>query len=194
MPTPKPDTPTLERRFHQGPLTVRADEGAAPEITGYAAVFNSIIDLGWYSEVIRPGAFARAIREHHDVRALVNHDASLLLARTKSHTLELAEDEIGLFVRILPPDTQLARDTTELVRRADLDGMSFAFMTRRDNWRFEAGQELREILDVDLVDVSLVTFPAYEATAGLLALRAKPPLARRTVASRRRHLTLLSKQ
>lgn len=156
--------PEVERRSVVG-VEVRSEEGKPTKIVGYAAVFNSLSEeLFGFREIVMPGAFDRAIREKHDTRALVNHDANLILGRTKAGTLTLTVDEKGLRAEIEPPDTQAARDALTSVRRGDLDGMSFAFRTLTDNWRTQDGEQIRELIDLDLVDVSVVAFPAYPAT------------------------------
>ncbi len=154
----------IERRTVTG-VEVRAVEGKPAQIVGYAAVFNSLSeDMYGFREIIMPGAFDRALREKHDVRALVNHDENQILGRTKAGTLALSIDTTGLKVEIEPPDTQAARDAVTSVKRGDLDGMSFAFRTLTDNWRTQDGAQIRELLDLELVDVSVVAFPAYPAT------------------------------
>ena len=154
----------IERRALTG-IEVRAKDGGPTKIVGYAAVFNSMSEeLFGFREIIMPGAFDRAMREKHDVRALVNHDADQIIGRTKSGTLVLSVDERGLKAEIEPPDTQAARDAVTSIKRGDLDGMSFAFRTLTDAWRTEGGQEIRELKDLELIDVSVVAFPAYSAT------------------------------
>lgn len=135
-------------------------------IEGYAAVFNEETDIGgMFREVIRPGAFARAIEERQDVRALWNHDPNFVLGRTKAGTLKLEEDKRGLWISIEPPDTQFARDHMQSIARGDVDQMSFAFIATDETWTERKGEpSLREIKDVDLFDVSSVTYPAYEGT------------------------------
>lgn len=136
-------------------------------IEGYAAVFNSPSeDLGGFIEVIRPGAFGRAIREGQDVRCLFNHIDSEILGRTKSGTLRLAEDSTGLLYECRLAPTQRARDIYASIGRGDIDQSSFGFIVRMDRWpKVEPmTTPLREILDVDLLDVSPVTFAAYPAT------------------------------
>jgi HK97 family phage prohead protease len=134
-------------------------------IAGYAAVFNSTTDLGYFEERIKPGAFARAIKEQHDVRALWNHDPNWILGRTKSGTLRLSEDNVGLQIEVDPPDTQMGRDLVESIRRGDVDQMSFAFIATKESWTERKDMlPLREIEDVDLYDISPVTYPAYQAT------------------------------
>jgi HK97 family phage prohead protease len=174
-------------------------ETEKPEIVGHAAVFDNWATLyeGRYlvwREIVRAGAFANAIKEKQDVRSLFNHDANFVLGRTRSGTLKLAEDKTGLLSRTDPPDTQLVRDLVlEPIRRGDVSQMSFAFIPRRNDKtviteedgvtiidrggerltiRMEGDRQIeeREILDVNLYDVSPVTYPAYEATD--VALRA----------------------
>jgi HK97 family phage prohead protease len=168
-------TTDLEVRTVQG-LEIRAESGAPPRLVGYAAVFNSrSFDLGGFVEIVRPGAFSRSLRGA-DVRALVEHDPGRIIGRNRAKTLTLGEDERGLKVEITPPDTQAGRDVVESVRRGDLDGMSFGFRTVKHRWTFDEDPKqpaLRELLDVDLFDVSVVAFPAYPKTdVGLRGLEA----------------------
>lgn len=148
-------------------LRAKADK---PGAEGYAAVFNEVADLGWFKETIKPGAFRRAISEKQDVRALMNHDENLILGRTKSNSLTLKEDGKGLNFDCDFPDTQAAKDLHTLMLRGDIDQCSFGFIVREQTWRqikLDDGtsDEIREIEDLDLMDVSIVTFPAYEATS-----------------------------
>ena len=151
---------------------VRAIEGeiraAGGEIKGYAAVFNQTAEiLPGFREVIRTGAVARSIEEGADVRALWNHDANYVLGRRASGTLAIQEDEHGLRYVIRPPEAQWARDLQESIGRGDVSQSSFAFIVRQERWTQDAevGLTLRELLDVDLIDVSPVTYPAYEGTS-----------------------------
>lgn len=161
--------PDVETRSFPG-LKVEVRDGAKPVLEGHAAVFNRPSeDLGCFVEQIDPGCFSRSLREKADVRALVDHDPSRILGRTKPGTLILEEDAEGLLARIFPPDTTAGRDVVESVRRGDLDGMSFAFRTLKDSWDYEKKPPLRTLLDVDLYDVSVVTYPAYPDTS--VALR-----------------------
>lgn len=152
--------------FSVGVETRAEGDVERPVITGHAAVFDELsVPLWGFREKIAKGAFARSIARGDDVRALFNHDPALLLGRTKNETLRVVEDDTGLAIRINPPDTQLARDVVTLIRRGDVDQMSFGFTTVRDEW--DHSQEtvvIRTLLEVDLFDVSPVTFPAYEQT------------------------------
>jgi HK97 family phage prohead protease len=100
-----------------------------------------------------------------DVRALWNHNSDYVLGRNVSGTLALDEDEHGLRVAITPPDTQWARDLLVSMKRGDVDQMSFGFMTREDAWGQGDDGLTRELIDVDLFDVSVVTYPAYPQTS-----------------------------
>lgn len=164
-------TKPIERRAYQiDGLEVRESDGAA-SISGYAAVFDQETVIGdWYREVVRPGAFKKTLSEGADVRALWNHDTNYVLGRTKANTLELSEDKKGLKTKITPPDTQWSRDLLESIRRGDVSQMSFGFRVIQDNWvrprkADDEKLELRELLEVELFDVSPVTFPAYEGTS-----------------------------
>lgn len=154
------------RAFPLAGVEVRTGEGDSepPKIVGHAAVFNSLSEeLFWFREKIEPGAFRKTIKEA-DVRALWNHDPNYVLGRTKSGTLKLAEDEKGLAVEIIPPDTQWARDLMESIRRGDVDQMSFGFQVIKEEWEGDVNNPVRVLKEVKLFDVSPVTFPAYPAT------------------------------
>ena len=135
-------------------------------VTGYAAVFDTPSlplreNMHSFTETVRKGAFARTIAQD-DVRALFSHDDSKILGRTKARTLHLAEDNVGLHADISLPNTTLGRDVHESVKRRDISGMSFRFSVRKDNWSHSGDQ--RELLDVQLTEISLVAFPAYPST------------------------------
>jgi HK97 family phage major capsid protein/HK97 family phage prohead protease len=157
-----------ETRAVAARLEVRTESGSPPTLTGYAAVYNSkSLDLGGWVEVIRPGAFTRSLTSNPDVRALVNHNPSEIIGRTRAGTLKLAEDAHGLRVEIQPPPTSVGRDAIENVRSGLIDAMSFAFTTKRDTWTpgADGGPPVRELHDVDLIDVSLAAFAAYPETS-----------------------------
>ena len=161
--------PVMEvRKFDLAP-EVRAGDDGSPRIVGYAAVFDSLSDdLGGFQERISVGAFTRALRDKPDVRALINHDPNLILGRTKSGTLTLAANQKGLLYTVDPPDTQYARDLQASMKRGDVDQSSFAFRTVKDEWNVENGIPTRTLLDVDVFDVSVVTYPAYPDTESSL--------------------------
>jgi len=170
---PKNNQP--EKRLSQANFEIRAEGDSKPKIVGYAAMFNKRSqnfgddDYQMY-EIIEPGAFSNVLND--DVRALVNHEGGLqTLARTKSGTLKLTEDEIGLRFEFEAPDTQAGRDLVEILKRGDIDQASFAFQVNHDGQTWDETEEngkpvvLRKITKVSrLLDVSPVTYPAYPDT------------------------------
>ena len=116
------------------------------------------------SESIAPGAFSRTISG--DIRALINHDTTLVLGRTKANTLELREDSHGLWGHIdINPNDVDAMNLYERVKRGDVDQCSFGFEIRsQDTDISESGDIHWTLRDVDLYEVSCCTFPAYEST------------------------------
>lgn len=150
-----------------------------PVITGYAARYYDPnvsgtefrLDMGKWGvihERIMPGAFNRALNED-DVVGLFNHDPNHILGRMSAKTLTLRTDDKGLVYEITPPAS--AGNVVESIRRGDLRGSSFAFMPRLggQTWRdAEIDKKevtIRELTDVQLFDVSPVTYPAYPATS-----------------------------
>lgn len=179
MTTKAVQPPQVERRIVRltgRKLTLRAADGDgdedAPRIEGYAAVFydgtpETEFDVwgdGTVLERIMPGTFERAIEED-DVRALFNHSPDKVLGRKSADTLELEEDETGLFMSIDVPDTTVGNDVLESVRRGDVTGASFSFIVTDEDFRKEDGVRIREISGVQLFDVGPVTFPAFEGTS-----------------------------
>lgn len=164
--------PDPERRICSfGGVELR-ENGDAPEIVGYAAVFNQrSVELWGFFEEIEPGAFADTLANDPDVRATIDHNGGVTtIGRTRSQTLFLEEDDTGLRARILPPNTQAGRDVVELVRRGDVDQMSFMFRVPPEgaSWYYDANNQLiRRLKRVDLEngDVSIVTYPAYPQTS-----------------------------
>ena len=183
-----------ERRATVAELRAEGGDGGPMTLAGHASVFDqwtTLYDGRYYRwrEVIRPGAFTRALRENQDVVALLNHDPNFVLGRTASGTLSLREDDRGLYQETKLADSQMVRDMVWTpVRRGDINGMSFGFRVRqgdkavvtdgpdrtqtierageRVTLRYEGEKliEEREVTDADLFDVSAVTFPAYPGT------------------------------
>lgn len=148
-------------------LRIKEDAGAK-RLVGYASIFNSPTTIWDFDEVIRPGTFSRAIQERQDAKALKNHDSNLILGRVKNNTLFLTEDNKGLYMEAIPPDTQIGRDSIVEVENGYIDQMSFGFVVPEggDRWTTDGnGRLLREILDVDLRDVSIVIYPQYTDTS-----------------------------
>ena len=141
------------------------EEDNQPHISGYFAVYNSNYEI-WpgASESIAPGAFSNTLGG--DIRALTNHDTTLVLGRNKAGTLELKEDSHGLWgdIRINPNDSD-AMNTYERVKRGDVSQCSIGFMIRDEETEFHDNGDIHwTIKDVELFEVSVCTFPAYEET------------------------------
>lgn len=160
----------LERRSYN--FEVRAEETETGHIiTGRPIVYNSRTDMGWYDEIIEPGALNNT--DLTDVRFLVNHDISMIpLARSRKNTanstMQLMTDNEGLTIRV-NLDIENNADAKSLysaVSRGDISGMSFMFGVDSDEWEdLESDHPTRHIRDIStVVEVSAVTFPAYEAT------------------------------
>lgn len=149
------------------------------KLTGYAAVFGQEARIADFSETIAPGAFRSSLAAKADILALADHDPKRVLARTKSGTLRLQEDERGLKFELDVPDTSAGRDVLALAARGDLGGMSFGFHVPDggDEWRGDK----RTLRNVVLKEVSVVSaWPAYDGTS--VSARARQ---NRTAAARR---------
>lgn len=156
---------TRQMRSIEAQFTTREDSENL-SIEGYFAVFNSNYDLGMgMSESIAPHAFDNTISD--DVRALINHDTTLVLGRTSAHTLEIRQDEHGLWghIDINPNDTD-AMNLYARVKRGDVTQCSFGFdIVAEDTEFLENGDVHWTIREVKLYEVSCCTFPAYEETS-----------------------------
>ena len=160
---------TMDRKIRQlrseaSQFQVREAEGDL-SIEGYFSVFNSIYEL-WpgATESVAPGAFSETLGD--DIRALVNHNDTLVLGRNKAGTLELREDSHGLWGKIkVNPNDSDAMNLYERVKRGDVNQCSFGFMIEDEETEFrEDGSIHWTIRKVKLFEVSVCTFPAYEAT------------------------------
>lgn len=155
---------TLETRTLTRPVEVRAAGDSGRTIAGYAAVFGSTADIGdSFREIIAPGAFSGAVSS--DVRALIDHDSGRIIGRTTAGTLRLREDDTGLAVEIDLPDTTDGRDLAVLIERGDVSGMSFGFVVTKQMWDETGPVPTRTIQAVNLREVSVVAFPAYDDTS-----------------------------
>lgn len=162
----------IEKRiFNVAEFRAVNDSNGVTHLTGYAALFNVwSLDLGGWIESIEAGAFTNSLKVA-DVRALFNHDPNYVLGRNTAGTLTLEEDQNGLKIDIIPPDTQYARDLVSLVKRGDVNQMSFQFRTLSDDVSFTEDTVKRVLKEVELIDVAVVTFPAYPQTSVQLRSR-----------------------
>ncbi|MCZ9971019.1 HK97 family phage prohead protease [Brachyspira hyodysenteriae] len=148
------------------------EEGEPLKLRGYAIVYNSLSEPLYgdlFRERINRGAFTKSLLENDQV-CLWGHDTRYVLGRKSSGTLILREDEKGLYFEVSMPNTTWARDLKESVDRGDIKQMSFGFKVVRDNWiddketLKEYGMPIREVEEIALHEISLVTFPAYPQT------------------------------
>jgi HK97 family phage prohead protease len=168
----------LETRTTPIQFEVREGENGMT-FEGYAAVFNTPSEPLPFIERIAPGAFKRSIEARNDIKLLWNHDTGTVLGSSRAGTLSLIEDERGLKVRADLPNTTAGRDAAELLRRGDVDSMSFGFSvpTGGDEWNSDGSE--RTLRSVRLHEVSIVAFPAYTSTAGTTSVRGIDKLAER---------------
>lgn len=156
------------RRIAFSNMEVRASDDGT-KLVGYAAVFDSPSEPLPWIEYVKRGAFQKTLNDGADVRLLIDHEG-VPLARTTSGTLSLREDDRGLFVESdLDPMNPDAARLISALRRGDISQMSFAFRTIKDSWNQD--RSVRELREVQLFDVSVVTFPAYESTVAELRAR-----------------------
>lgn len=136
------------------------------EVEGYAVVFNSSTDLGWFTEEIDPHAFDET--DMSNVYLLGNHDENIVLAGTSNGSLEMSIDGHGLFQKSKIVDTSVGEDWLKLVKNNLINKQSFAFTIDEDGgeeWSVRDGKDHRVIRKINkLFDVSLVTYPAYQDT------------------------------
>lgn len=162
-----------ERRWFASPVEIRDDSNGAPRFRGHAAVFNEETDFGFMRERVAKGAFAKTIKDKADVRFLFNHDPNTVMARTTAGTLRLSEDDTGLAVEaeLDESDVDVQRLLPKL-RNGSVSQMSFGFTVIREQFDEPKGATpLRVLKEVELFDVSPVTFPAYAGTDAGLRVR-----------------------
>ena len=147
-------------------------EGDGMAFTGYAAVFNSESEPLPFIERIAPGAFANSLSSRNEIKMFVNHDTTRVLASKRAGTLRLSEDSHGLRVEADLPPTTDGKDLAILMKRGDVDSMSFGFSVPSGGDTWSPDGATRELREVRLHEVSIVTaFPAYTATsAGVRSL------------------------
>lgn len=161
-------------------VAMRKAEDGAIGLTGYAASWGTSYDVaggpaaGGWTETVAAGAVTKSLQERDDVRFLINHEG-LPLARTKSGTMSLAADDLGLLVQVDSLDlvNPRAQELVSALERRDVDQMSWAFRVIRQEWNGDYTE--RQILEAQIFDVSAVTFPANPATIiGVRSAEAEP--------------------
>ncbi|HBO8903674.1 TPA: HK97 family phage prohead protease [Pseudomonas aeruginosa] len=138
---------------------------------GYAARFGEPTPIEGFTEIIQPGAFSRSLAgpAAASIRAVYEHKDAALLGRVGAGTLRLTEDDVGLAFELDLPDTTVGRDVAELVKRGDVAGCSFGFVSGSERWEGAT----RHLLDVDLHEVTITASPAYPSTT--VQVRSKEP-------------------
>jgi HK97 family phage prohead protease len=189
------DVTGQERRYVTLDNRAVTRDGDTIGFRGHAALFERRTWIGpkkWgFWEQVARGAFTKSIGES-DVRFLINHNPDLVLARTSSETLRLAEDSVGLLADADLAPTSYGRDLAISLERGDVSQMSFAFEVVRESWETLGDDtELRTIDEARLWDVSAVTFPAYEDTDASLRAQAFDVLAVRMGLSTRKRDRLI---
>ena len=159
------------RYFALDDFEVRADGDEPPHIVGMPIRYNVWSDdLGGFRERVLPGSMTKTLGES-DIRGLFNHDPNMVIGRNKAQTMTLADEADGVRMDAVPPDATWATDLLASMRRKDIDQGSFGFRSIRDEWR-EGDERVvkkddlweRDLLEVQLFDVSVVTFPAFAQT------------------------------
>jgi HK97 family phage prohead protease len=160
-----------ERRTITGSVHARAvGDGMPKEIGGIAAVVNSVTDLGYFEEVITPGAFDYALSGEYDIRCLFNHESELILGRTKANTCNVFVNADGNLEYTWIPDYEnpTHMSVVRSIMRGDITQSSFAFTIKEQSWSDSTKYGTmgkRTITQIDeLFDVSPVTYPAYADT------------------------------
>jgi len=160
-----------ERRTFTGTVIARAEgEGMPKVIGGIAAVINSVTDLGYFEEVIEQGAFDNALSKEYDIRCLFNHEAELILGRTKASTCNVFVNADGNLEYTWIPDYEnpTHMSVVRSIMRGDITQSSFAFTIKEQKWSESTkygsmGKRTITMIE-DLYDVSPVTYPAYADT------------------------------
>jgi HK97 family phage prohead protease len=172
----------MEQRVNVAGFEIR-EESDGMHFTGYAALFDSPSEPLPFTERIAKGAFKRSLRSRNDIKFLWNHDSGEILGSTRARTMTLSEDDRGLKVEGMLPNTSRGRDVAELLRRGDVDAMSFGFSVPQggDTWSNDGSE--RTLKSVRLHEVSVVAWPAYTATAGTVSVRKFEETAKRAEVS-----------
>jgi uncharacterized protein len=190
----------VEERAIVGANLRAESQGDEMALTGYAASFNVLSqDLGGFRERIAPRAFSLSLASNPDVKCLLNHDPNFVLGRTKSGTLAIAEDDRGLRFRCqLDKNQQMHRDLHAAIKRGDLDQCSFAFKVPDGGDDWDESEEngvpfiRRTVRNCNLMDVSAVTYPAYNAPGATVV--AARHLGLKTDAQRRARVAEIGEQ
>tara|TARA_R110000765_G_C18661846_1_gene576922 strand:+ start:23 stop:661 length:639 start_codon:yes stop_codon:yes gene_type:complete len=154
----------MEKRIYDIETRIDSTEDGKDIVVGHASMYNTRSEFMGFYETIEEGAFTDELIKISDVRALINHDHNLILARNTSGTLKLEADAQGLRYEFEMPETSYGKDLAVSMKRGDITQSSFAFTVEKDDWSTDDnGNDLRTIKKIKrLYDVSPVTYPAYQ--------------------------------
>lgn len=150
--------------MHIDSIEIRSVESGNYLIEGYINKFNTRSKFMRFYEQIDKRAFDRTLAKGHNIFAMYNHNSDKILGSTKSGSLTLSTDDIGLrFSLQINPNVSYAKDVYELVKSGDVEGCSFGFIALEEQWDIQDDDsELRTILDLELIECTITPFPAYE--------------------------------
>lgn len=166
-PANKPKSDGRETRAIGAKLEIRMDgsDDEPKTAIGYAVLFNNDTDIGGYwTERFAPGAFTNSLKEN-DVVALHGHQHDRPLGRNSRNTLRLTEDAQGLAFENDLPDTNDGRDLAVQLERGDIEGMSFSFRAKKEEWDETTEPPSRTVIEADLFEITYTAFPAYPDTS-----------------------------
>lgn len=151
------------RKIYVDSIELRALDDNSMVIEGYITKFNTRSQYMGFFEQVSPTAFSKTLADGHNIFAMYNHDDDKILGSTKTNSLQLSVDNIGLrFSLNINPNISYAKDVYELVKTKEVEGCSFGFITNEDDWTMQSdGTDLRTLLDVTLIEVTITPFPAY---------------------------------
>ncbi|MBP1889802.1 HK97 family phage prohead protease [Clostridium moniliforme] len=152
------------RKFIAIDLEARTEENSSEKIiSGYINKFNTRSQyMGFYEEVSKD-AFDKTLADGHNIYAMYNHNSDMILGSTRSGSLKLNIDNVGLHFELrINPNISYASDIAELVKSGDVEGCSFGFYVLDDEWTYTEDKiDLRIIKEVELIEVTITPFPAY---------------------------------
>lgn len=156
----------ISYKEYQATIETRTGPAGKEERTlfGIIPYLSRSENMGGFFEVIAPSAFAHTINDGADVKCLIDHDSSKIVARVKNDTLKLESKIDGLHFEVMLNKTGYANDLLENVRTGNISSMSFGFITLIDDWDYTTEPAIRTLKDVKLIEVSFVVFPAYPET------------------------------
>jgi HK97 family phage prohead protease len=166
----------MEHYFFSTPITATETADSPGVLSGYAMKFNILShDRGGYRDTFRPGVFSNLSQSDGlDIKAYRDHNDDKYLARTANDTLTLSTDDIGLKFSLTLPDTQDGRDTAALIKRKDIEGMSFGYSADAYTWSRDGQTPVRQHTSGRLAEISVVFDPGFPHTELMLSSLGEP--------------------